>query len=301
LAAFAIGRWHGKADHLGKALLLAGCLVGTWLLPVIAAAAGVEKCSDAASAPSLWQEFGAADPGLTQFHRLRRELRRAFSDGDYQRAKTFANQYLALASKYPCDEGYGDAIYSANLYLGRISLKDGDLTGAGNYLLEAGKTPGSMVLNSVGPDLTLADQLLRTGQTDTVVKFLLEVRAFWTPGQKQIDSWTAEIKAGKRPFLNPLEGAVTGTLIAAFSVLAILFLVPVIPALLVFLIVGRRLRRKWSFLVIAVVASYASVLLIAGTQSANKAAGFTLIAPALCACALYFAWRSMEGSRLNSP
>jgi hypothetical protein len=65
------------------------------------------------------------------------------------------------------------------------------------YLLAAGKTPGSKVLDSVGPDLTLADQLLRAGQADTVTQFLQEVRTFWKPGQKQIDSWTTETKAGK--------------------------------------------------------------------------------------------------------
>jgi hypothetical protein len=288
---FKFGHWGVWVSHLRKALFVAGCLVTTWPISG-AASAGGEQCSDAARAGGFSQAVDPADPDLKQFHQLRRELRRTFLDGDFQRAKALATQYLALAGKYPCDAGYGDAIYSANLYLGRMSVKGGDVTAAGNYLLAAGKTPGSRALDSVGPDLTLANELLGAGHADTVTKFLQEVRTFWKPGQKQLDSWTAQIKAGKRPYMNPLEGAASGTLLVAASFVGFLIVVPALPALLVFLAVGRGLRRKWSFLVSAVVVSYAPVFLV--SQFGAKATGLTLIAPVLCACTLYMAWRAFE-------
>jgi hypothetical protein len=282
-----------------KALLVTGCLLGSGTIPGVAVAASVDQCSGATRAQASAQGSGPADPDLKQFHDLRRDLRRTFLDGNYPSAKLLAAQYLALAVKYPCDKGYGDAIFLANSYLGRISFKAGDVTAASNYLLEAGKTPGSQLLDSVGPDLALANQLLNAGQVGTVIRFLQQIRVFWKPGQRQIDSWTADIEAGKRPYMNPLEAAGTGTVIAAVSIVGFYLLVPVILALIVFCAAGRKLQRKWSFLTVSCVVSYAAVLLLPSTHLADRSEFLAVIAPVVCIFAVYLLWRARERTHLK--
>ncbi len=276
-------------------LYLAGWLVlAATAIPGRALAVDIEHCSDAARSQWSSPQARGADSDITRLHGLGRELRRAFLNSNFPAARTLAAEYLTLAAKYPCSEGYGDAIYGANSYLGRISIKDGDVAAAGQYLLAAGKTPGSGVLDSIGPDLTLANQLLRAGQVDTVVKFLQEIRAFWKPGQRQLDSWTADIEAGQRPFLNPLEGAPTGTVVTALSVFGFLFLVPAILVLFVFLAVGRGLRHKWSFLMVSCVVAYAAVIAVPLTHLADKFPVLTLIVQLLCVYGIYRIWKVRE-------
>lgn len=272
-------------------------MLAPWTILNAAAATDPQHCPDAARTPLLPERFGTVDQDRRHFHELRRELRRTFLDQDYQKAKTLATEYLALATNYPCDATYGDAIFSANLYLGRIAFKAGDVDAASHFLLAAGQTPGSAALDSVGPDLTLANQLLDAGKANTVVEFLLEVRHFWKPGIKQTDVWIAEIKAGRKPYLNPLEGETPGILVTAFSFASFLFLIPAIPALAVFLAARRRLHRRWSFLVSAVLLSYALVFLVALTPLADKAAILTLVAPVIGVCGLFVGWRFYEEHR----
>jgi hypothetical protein len=59
-----------------------------------------------------------------------------------------ANAVLSASDKYRSDWNYGNAVHKANLALGRVALRDGDIEQAKHYLIEAGKTPGSPQLNS---------------------------------------------------------------------------------------------------------------------------------------------------------
>ena len=123
----------------------------------------------------------------------------AFVVGDTDKARTYAETMLA---DIPDDWNRGNRVHYGNLVLGRIALAGGDLHGAGQYLLAAGRTPGSPQLNSFGPDMALAKDLLERGETQTVLRYLELCRDFWEMGQDRLKNWIALIEGGRTPDFN---------------------------------------------------------------------------------------------------
>jgi hypothetical protein len=123
----------------------------------------------------------------------------AFEAGDIGKAETYANELLKLAARYRESWNYGNAIHKGNIVLGRIRLRQGDLEKAKSYLLSAGATPGSPQLNSFGPNMTLAKELLEKGERDVVLHYFDLCRKFWKLPEDRLDVWTADVKAGKIP------------------------------------------------------------------------------------------------------
>jgi len=120
----------------------------------------------------------------------------AFVVGDMEKAHEYAEQMLG---NIPDDWNRGNRLHYGNLVLGRIAVSDGDLQRAGQYLLSAGRMPGSPQLNSFGPDMALAKALLERGQTQVVVRYLELCLAFWKMGQDRLKEWIALIEAGRTP------------------------------------------------------------------------------------------------------
>jgi hypothetical protein len=125
--------------------------------------------------------------------------KRAFEAGEMERAQKYSEQLLQIASQYPKDWNYGNAIFYGNFVLGRISLRRGDLKRADQYLLAAGGTPGSPQLNSFGPNMTLARDLLEKGESAPVLQYLEMCKKFWELGQQQLNGWSSDIRDGKAP------------------------------------------------------------------------------------------------------
>ena len=94
------------------------------------------------------------------------------------KAETYSRQLLAMAPKHPDDWNYGNALFFGNLVLGRISVRRGNLPQAGEYLLAAGKTPGSPQLDSFGPNMSLARDLLVQQQRDVVLQYFMLCKHF---------------------------------------------------------------------------------------------------------------------------
>lgn len=156
----------------------------------------------AAAAKSL-EEFEKAQSDdaseSTRFYRLDDLAKQAFEAGEIEKASKYANELLETAQKYPKDWNYGNAIHHGNNVLGRVALKQGDVKRADEYLLNAGKTPGSPQLNSFGPNMCLAKELLEKGEKDAVLQYFELCRKFWSMGAEKLDNWTKEVKAGKTP------------------------------------------------------------------------------------------------------
>jgi hypothetical protein len=76
----------------------------------------------------------------------------------------YAKNLLIQAESMKDNWNYGNAVHTANLVLGRIALADGDVEEAKCLLLLAGQTPGSPQLNSFGPDMLFAEELLEKGE-----------------------------------------------------------------------------------------------------------------------------------------
>ncbi len=110
---------------------------------------------------------------------------------------------------------YGNVIFQANNLLGRVAMRQGQIEEAKNYLLAAGKSPGSPQLDSFGPlDLGLARGLLEKGEKDAVLEFLDLMACFWANPEKatspnarqvatnnlqQLESWRQQIREGRIP------------------------------------------------------------------------------------------------------
>lgn len=137
--------------------------------------------------------------GDKRFYMLSDLAKQAFEAGDFNKASEYATELLKKTPQYRSDWNYGNAIHHGNLILGRIALEYGQLEKAKKYLLEAGKTPGSPQLNSFGPNMTLARELLEKGERDIVITYFQLCGKFWKMGTTRLKNWTSIVKGGKIP------------------------------------------------------------------------------------------------------
>jgi hypothetical protein len=123
--------------------------------------------------------------------------------GRVSTTKRLADELLDRAQQYPDDWNYGNAIHHGNILHGRVLLRAGDVSSARQCLLNAGQTLGSPQLNSFGPSMSLARDLLERGQSDVVLSYLTLCRSFWKCDFGQLDRWETDITSGKTPDFRP--------------------------------------------------------------------------------------------------
>ena len=119
--------------------------------------------------------------------------------GRLERAAVLANELLALSASYEDDWNYGNAVHHGHLILGRVALREGDTDAAKRHLFAAGRTPGSPQLDSFGPNMILAKELLAAGETEAVLKYLQLCGAFWTMGEPRLRRLAALVRDGRIP------------------------------------------------------------------------------------------------------
>jgi len=205
IAAVAIPKRHERPGIFGKgltgvcanflliaAMFVVPLLIARSLLKDYPATPGdrLEKATNTvASAPSEAEKFYALDAAAKE----------SFGAGKIEGARQYATELLALAPKYQGDWNYGNAIQDGNIVLGRIALQEGKTNEAKEYLLEAGKSPGSPQMNSFGPNMSLAFDLLKAGDQNTPLQYFESCRKFWKMDRGQLDDWRDAVKAGKIP------------------------------------------------------------------------------------------------------
>jgi TonB family protein len=123
----------------------------------------------------------------------------ALAAGERSKAEATARELLAMAADFPKDWNYGNAIHDGHMTLGLIALDKNDIGAASRELLEAGRTPGSPQLDSFGPNMSLADALLKKGEKATVIEYLSACGTFWKMGQDRLKSWADTINEGSVP------------------------------------------------------------------------------------------------------
>jgi len=130
------------------------------------------------------------------------ELNTAARDQDHpEDVATKAHALLDLAARNPADPLYGDAIYDANILLGKVSLWAGDKEAAARYLLAAAETPGSGRIREHF-EMNLPRALVDWGKRSTVADFL-DKMAPKTLRAKELHDWAAQIRKGINPDLIP--------------------------------------------------------------------------------------------------
>ncbi len=120
----------------------------------------------------------------------------AFEAGLMDEAEAFAQEMLA---ERETGGNVGNQVHQGNLILGRIALRQGDVEEAKNRLIAAGKTTGSPNLNSFGPNMMLAKELLEKGERDVVLEYFMLCSKFWKSPFQKLDEWTENVKAGRIP------------------------------------------------------------------------------------------------------
>jgi tetratricopeptide (TPR) repeat protein len=136
--------------------------------------------------------------GRERFYALAGMAKAAFSAGELNKAELYARELLSLAPDYQKDWNYGNAVFVGNMVIGRVALRrDKNTVLAKSYLLASGETPGSPQLNSFGPNMSLAKDLLEQGERDTVLEFFAKCRKFWKLDNGRLDAWTAEVRVAE--------------------------------------------------------------------------------------------------------
>jgi tetratricopeptide (TPR) repeat protein len=121
----------------------------------------------------------------------------ALEAGETAKARGYAEEMLKKAGDDSSGWNGGNLVHHGHLVLGRIALHDGDTKTAQEHLLAAGKTQGSPQLNSFGPNMTLAKELLEKGERQAVLEYLKLCGSFWK--DDKLEAWSQEIQAGKIP------------------------------------------------------------------------------------------------------
>ena len=119
----------------------------------------------------------------------------AFEAGETAKARAYAEELLKATD--PNDWNYGNRIHHGHLILGRIALREGNVGSAKEHLLAAGQTPGSPQLNSFGPNMTLARELLEKGEKQAVLEYFKRCGSFWK--KDRLETWAREVQDGKIP------------------------------------------------------------------------------------------------------
>ena len=160
--------------------------------------------------PVLSLALRVRQPELGRFMRIDQLATEAYGRSQWPEAEALASEGLGLAERYASNWNYGNVIHNSHQILGLLHLRAGEREEAVKSLLAAGRSPGSPQLNSFGPRMVLAAELLRRGEREPVLQYLDMVALFWTKksapypevgreNKRLIKQWKAEIKAGRLP------------------------------------------------------------------------------------------------------
>lgn len=137
-----------------------------------------------------------------RFYALGYAAKESFNVGKIEDARKYAQELMTYLAKYQKSEtnwDFGNAIQDTNIVFGRIAMREGRIEDAKRYLIGAGKSPGSAVMDSFGPNMSLAKDLLQKGERDVVLEYFDLCRKFWSFHNDKLDEWSQDVKAGKIP------------------------------------------------------------------------------------------------------
>lgn len=141
-------------------------------------------------------DLAAPKTELERFYALGSAAKLSFEVGQFDAAKKYSDELLALVPKFGRD---GNAIHDGNMVLGRLALHSGDVAEGKKYLLLAGATPGSPNLNSFGPNMSLAKDLIELGERESVLQYFEQCKKFWDMDFGNLNRWARQVRAGERP------------------------------------------------------------------------------------------------------
>ena len=123
------------------------------------------------------------------------------SDENIKSGRALAVETLKEAPLFQKDWDYGNVVHHAHILLGRIYLATKDTRHSMIELREASNVKGSPQLNTFGPNLLLARDLLDRGAKSEVLRYLDMCAKFWSTkdAKRRLTQWKAQIKNGRHP------------------------------------------------------------------------------------------------------
>src|SRR5437660_7664972 len=115
----------------------------------------------------------------------------AFKIGDFTAAAELAQIYLKSSDR--------PAVQRANTILGRVALRNGDVTHAEQFLRDSAVPESARDIALAGPTLVLAKELIERGERDAVLQYLENWLQLWPRGESILRIWIADIRNGKNP------------------------------------------------------------------------------------------------------
>ena len=134
-----------------------------------------------------------------RFYALNRMAKTALQAGLTDNAGAYANELLRIAAEHRQDWNYGNALHDGNMVLGLIALRRGDIAKAKERLLDSARSEGSPQMNSFGPNMSLAKELLEKGERESVLAYFALCGNFWTMGRLKLDTWAEDVREGRTP------------------------------------------------------------------------------------------------------
>jgi len=167
-------------------LVLAGCFYADPITPQQRYDTAIKRLSEATSETE-------------RFYALDDAAKESFAVGKIEEARKYAIELRDLTPRFQTNWNYGNAIQDWNLVLGRIAITEGKIEEAKAHLLAAGASPGSPQMNSFGPNMSLAKDLIEKGDKEVVLQYFDLCRRFWEMHNGQLDTWSKQVKEGKTP------------------------------------------------------------------------------------------------------
>jgi hypothetical protein len=149
---------------------------------------------------AVLEEMSTPTNDAEKGYHLQKLAKAAIGAHELAKARLYGTQLVERARGGEFGPESGNALHHGNLILGRLAFKAGDVEEAKRFLLESAKVPGTPQLESFGPDLALAKELLAEGQQETVIQFLILCGNFWQSPQHELDQWIYAIRQGKNPW-----------------------------------------------------------------------------------------------------
>ena len=134
-----------------------------------------------------------------RFYELTENLQRKYEAGQITEVETDIKELKHLLPDFPRNWNYGNAIHKLNIVEGRIALQKGDIKEAKKHLILAGKTNGSPQLNSFGPNMSLAKELLERKQSEVVIEYFDLCKRFWESDLSKLEEWKETVQEGEIP------------------------------------------------------------------------------------------------------
>lgn len=178
-----------------SALLIITAILAVQLLsfPVLIYVAGVRGAKECRDWSGEFAEYrrllkSESDPAK-RLGMLAEGAKAGAEIGEYKTAEAWATEALTIASFMKRDWNYGNVVHDCHMALGRAALARGHRDRARQELVLAGRTPGSPQLNSFGPNMSLARDMLREGEREATIQYFRECARFWELGRGRLHRW----------------------------------------------------------------------------------------------------------------